>query len=125
MWKKRSLSCQNCEHAGEVLVAMLEPFRVSNSLVLGIPSGGVPVAIVVARFLHLNLDTAVSLQASDLDDQLAQWWHYHNWQRPHGGLNGKTPLCEGVYSKYDPSKERFRSQNCQDDLRLQELKRSP
>ncbi len=32
---------------------------------------------------------------------------------------------EEVYSEYDPSKERFRSQNYQDDLRLKKLKRSP
>ena len=48
------------EHAAEVLAGMLEPFRDSNSLVLGIPSGGVPVAVVIARLLHLNLDTAVA-----------------------------------------------------------------
>jgi transposase InsO family protein len=94
----------------------------------------------VERAQKTDLDefyTAVSLKASDLEDQLAQWQHYHNWQRPHGGLNGKapidryfdvlpkTPFSEEVYSKYDPSKERFRSQNYQDDLRLQKLKRSP
>jgi len=48
------------EHAGEVLASMLEPFRDSDSLVLGIPSGGVPIAVVVAHFLHLNMDTAVA-----------------------------------------------------------------
>ena len=36
----------------------------------------------------------------------------------------KTPLSEEVYFKYDPSKERFRSQNYQDDLKLQKLKKS-
>ena len=48
------------EHAGEVLAGMLEPFRGSNALVLGIPSGGVPIAVVIARQLHLKLDTAVA-----------------------------------------------------------------
>lgn len=48
------------EHAAEVLAGMLEPFRDSNSLVLGIPSGGVPIAVVIARLLHLTLDTAVA-----------------------------------------------------------------
>lgn len=48
------------KHAGEVLAGMLEPFRDSNALVLGIPSGGVPIAVVIARLLHLNLDTAVA-----------------------------------------------------------------
>jgi putative phosphoribosyl transferase len=48
------------EHAGEVLAGMLGPYRDSDSLVLGIPSGGVPIALVVARLLHLNVDTAVA-----------------------------------------------------------------
>ena len=48
------------EHAGEVLAGMLEPFRGSNALVMGIPSGGVPIAVVIARQLHLKLDTAVA-----------------------------------------------------------------
>ena len=51
---------RNREHAAEVLAGMLEPFRDSNSLVLGIPSGGVPIAVVIARLLHLSLDTAVA-----------------------------------------------------------------
>ncbi len=94
----------------------------------------------VERAQKTDLDefyTSVSLKAPDLEDQLAHWQHYHNWQRPHGGLNGKTPmdryfellsktpLSDEVYSKFDPTKERFRSQNYQEDLKLQKLKRSP
>ena len=48
------------KHAAEVLAGMLEPFRDSNALVLGIPSGGVPIAVVIARLLHLNMETAVA-----------------------------------------------------------------
>jgi putative phosphoribosyl transferase len=48
------------EYAGEMLADMLEPFRDSDSLVFGIPSGGVPVAVIIARLLHLNLDTVVA-----------------------------------------------------------------
>ncbi len=48
------------EHAGEVLAGLLEPFRNSDALVLGIPSGGVPIAVVIARLLCLNMDTAVA-----------------------------------------------------------------
>ncbi len=48
------------EHAGEVLGSMFEGLLDSNSLVLGIPSGGVPVALVIARLLRLNLDIAVA-----------------------------------------------------------------
>ena len=47
------------EHAGEVLAEMLEEYRGSDALVLGIPAGGVPVGAVIARTLGLPLDIAV------------------------------------------------------------------
>lgn len=46
-------------HAGDVLARMLEPFRKDEDLVLGIPAGGVPVGVVVARTLNLRFDVAV------------------------------------------------------------------
>jgi putative phosphoribosyl transferase len=46
-------------HAGEVLADMLSTYRGSNALVLGVPAGGVPVAVVIARALALPLDVAV------------------------------------------------------------------
>jgi predicted phosphoribosyltransferase len=46
-------------HAGDVLARMLEPFLKDEDLVLGIPAGGVPVAVVVARTLNLRFDVAV------------------------------------------------------------------
>lgn len=46
-------------HAGEVLAGMLEAYRDSSALVLGIPAGGVPVAAETARRLGLALDVAV------------------------------------------------------------------
>jgi predicted phosphoribosyltransferase len=46
-------------HAGEVLADMLSIYRGSNALVLGIPAGGVPVAVAIARALALPLDVAV------------------------------------------------------------------
>ncbi|NIP99083.1 MAG: phosphoribosyltransferase [Nitrospinaceae bacterium] len=46
-------------HAGEVMAEMLADFRDSETLVLGIPSGGIPVAAEIARRLRLELDTAV------------------------------------------------------------------
>jgi putative phosphoribosyl transferase len=46
-------------HAGAVLAGMLEALRASNTLILAIPAGGVPVAAEVARRLDLPLDLAV------------------------------------------------------------------
>jgi predicted phosphoribosyltransferase len=46
-------------HAGEVLAAMLDSFRGSDSVLLAVPAGGVPVAAVVAKTLALPLDVAV------------------------------------------------------------------
>jgi len=43
-------------HAGEVLAGMLEKYRKSNTLVLAIPAGGVPVAEQIATRLELALD---------------------------------------------------------------------
>jgi predicted phosphoribosyltransferase len=45
--------------AGKVLAGMLEEFRGTDALVMGIPAGGVAVAVEIARELHLPLDIAV------------------------------------------------------------------
>ncbi len=47
-------------HAGKVLAGMLKTFQDSSALVLGIPSGGVPIAAVIAHELNLELDVAVA-----------------------------------------------------------------
>ena len=46
-------------HAGEILAGMLEDYRSSQTLVMAIPAGGIPVAAVLARMLILPLDVAV------------------------------------------------------------------
>lgn len=46
-------------HAGEILAGMLERYRASDALVLGIPAGGIPIATTIARQLELSLDVAV------------------------------------------------------------------
>ncbi|MBD3183676.1 phosphoribosyltransferase [Candidatus Poribacteria bacterium] len=46
--------------AGKVLAGMMESYRRSNSIVLAIPAGGVPVASVIAGKLNLVLDLAVT-----------------------------------------------------------------
>ncbi|HUL19894.1 MAG TPA: phosphoribosyltransferase family protein [Thermodesulfobacteriota bacterium] len=45
--------------AGKVLADMLEEHRGSDALVMGIPAGGLAVAVVIARELNLALDVAV------------------------------------------------------------------
>ena len=47
------------EHAGKVLSDMLLGFKNSDSIVLGIPAGGVPVAAPIASNLGLDLDVFV------------------------------------------------------------------
>ncbi len=46
-------------HAAEVLVEMLNAYDHTDTLALGIPAGGVPVAAVLAQKLGLTLDVAV------------------------------------------------------------------
>jgi len=45
--------------AGKVLAQMLEEYRDSDAIILGIPAGGVPVAAVIAKKLNLTLDVLV------------------------------------------------------------------
>ena len=45
--------------AGKVLASMLDEYRGSDALVMGIPAGGTAVAVEIARELHLPLDIAV------------------------------------------------------------------
>ncbi len=44
--------------AGRVLARMLEKYRGSHALVMGIPAGGIAVAVEIARVLQLPLDIA-------------------------------------------------------------------
>ncbi len=50
---------RNRDHAGRVLAGMLEKFKGTDSLVLTIPSGGVPVGVAIAEELNLPLEAAV------------------------------------------------------------------
>jgi len=45
--------------AGKVLARMLEAYRHSNATVMGIPAGGIAVAVEIAKELHLSLDVTV------------------------------------------------------------------
>ncbi|MCG2757845.1 MAG: phosphoribosyltransferase [Desulfobacteraceae bacterium] len=50
---------QDRAHAGKVLAEMLKDFRQTDSIVLGIPAGGVPVGAVISKQLSLPFDVAV------------------------------------------------------------------
>jgi transposase InsO family protein len=75
------------------------------------------------------------LKSSNLVDQLQEWQHFYNWHRPHGSLNGKTPMdrffelidktpfSDEIEAYYDPSKEGIREQNYRIDLLLRRMKR--
>jgi hypothetical protein len=68
---------------------------------------------------------------------LAELQFYSNWQRPHGALNGKTPMQKAtelgnltpygddVGNNYDPKKEWLQYQNYQVDLKMKKLKGCP
>ncbi|TNF92529.1 MAG: IS481 family transposase [Gammaproteobacteria bacterium] len=76
----------------------------------------------------------VEIDSPDLDEQLALWQHYYNWDRTHSALHGKspmekyfelmddTPLSEEVHSNYDRSSERIQHPNYKADLALRRLK---
>ena len=49
----------NREHAGIILADMMVDYKGTESIVFGIPAGGVPVAAPMASFLNLILDVAV------------------------------------------------------------------
>jgi len=50
---------RNREDAAEKLLELLLPFRDQNPLVLGIPRGGIPMALRIAEGLHGQLDVAL------------------------------------------------------------------
>ena len=79
----------------------------------------------------LSLEQLNLIQANE---ELAVWQHYYNWERPHGALNGKspmdkvldligkTPFWDDVYDAYESGSERIREQNYNLDLRIGKLK---
>ena len=50
---------RNRDHAGRVVAEMLEGYRKTDTTILAIPSGGVPVAVAVAEQLDLPLEVTV------------------------------------------------------------------
>ena len=57
--RERSHVFRDRPHAGEVLAEMLDVYRQSDTVVLAIPAGGIPVATVIAEKLTIPLEVAV------------------------------------------------------------------
>lgn len=80
--------------------------------------------------------STVDLQDQDLEQQLEEWQFFYNWHRPHGSLNGaspidkicdlseKTPFWAEVYDNFDRLKEDVQEQNYHIEMKLRKLKRS-
>ena len=78
----------------------------------------------------------VDLTTKDLNEHLALWQHYYNWDRPHSAHNGKTPMekyfelseetpfSDEISNLYHSCSERIQDANYKVDLELQRLKRS-
>lgn len=77
----------------------------------------------------------VDLSDANLDELLAEWQHYYNWDRPHSAHHGKspmeryfelaenTPYSDEAYEGYNPDSERIQDPNYKVDLELRRLKR--
>ena len=93
----------------------------------------------VERSQRTDLDefySSVNLKSQDLEDQLQEWQHFYNWNRPHGSLGGlspmdkyfllseKTPFWDEVEELYDDIKEQYQEQNYRTQLLVKRLKRS-
>jgi putative phosphoribosyl transferase len=57
--RNKSYVFKDRSHAGSVLAEMLTAYKNTNAIVLGVPAGGIPVAVVVAQTLNLTIDVAV------------------------------------------------------------------
>lgn len=80
--------------------------------------------------------STIDLTDDNLDDLLAEWQHYYNWERPHSAHHGKspmeryfdlayeTPFSDEAYVDYNAVCERIQDPNYKVDLELRRLKRS-
>lgn len=79
--------------------------------------------------------STIDLAARDLHEQLDEWQHFYDWQRPHSALGGRTPidrLCEllpntplgeTVWNAYDPAREPIRTQDHRWDTTVARMQR--
>ena len=77
----------------------------------------------------------IDLTSNNLDQLLAEWQHYYNWERPHGAHCGKspmekyfelsdeTPFSDEVLNQFHPESERIQNANYRMDLQLKKVKR--
>ena len=82
-----------------------------------------------------ELYPTINLKSTDLNDLLAEWQHYYNWDRPHSAHKGKsaieryfelseiTPYSDEAYKDYNSASERIQNANYKIDLELRRLKR--
>ena len=76
----------------------------------------------------------VDPKATDIEDRLAEWQHFWNWDRLHMALGGnapidhicdrlaKTPLADEVEARYDLRREKIRVADYRVDMALVQLK---
>jgi transposase InsO family protein len=76
------------------------------------------------------------VNADNLENLIEEWQFFYNWHRPHGALQGKTPieitcnlldkapLWHDVYENYHAKEEPIKERNYQLEKRLRTLKRS-
>lgn len=69
-------------------------------------------ANVLEEFWH-----TVDLGDPELEDRLAEWQHFYNWDRPHDSLGGRPPIARAcnllreaptgaeIAANYDPTRE--------------------
>ncbi len=76
----------------------------------------------------------VDPKAPDIEDRLAEWQHFWNWDRLHMALGGNTPIdhvCERlartpsadeVDARYDQKREKIRVADYKVDMALTQMK---
>ena len=79
----------------------------------------------------------IDLSGEGLENQLFEWQHYYNWERPHGAHHGETPMAkyfetsdqtpysDEISNEYFPESERIQNSNYKLDLELNRLETCP
>lgn len=87
-------------HAGKILADMLGSYRNTDAILLAIPSGGIPVASVIARQLKLPLEVAVT-------SKITPSW---NTEAGYGAVtfDGTVFLSEEASARFQLSRQEIR-----------------